>query len=230
MPEKSSAFAKAMADKEGKPWVRPVIEEIVVESEPAKAEPKPTKTEPEPKAPPVESASPPPDMPIKVESGSRWGLFLIVLVIAFSVVVFAGGLYVYFNGIGNLRGKATPTLEASAVPVESPSTSSGPIASPSATPKAAVLSSYKVSILNGSGKIGVASKARAMVEKAGFKVTNVGNAASFDFTNTVIQAKDSVPESVVLELKTALTSGYTVEIGDPLASGTYDLVITVGSK
>lgn len=160
------------------------------------------------------------------ESKSDVKLFVLVAVItALVVAALAGGIYVYLNGINKL---STPTPTPSETPIIMETPEPTATASPAAEVK---LSTYKVQILNGSGKIGEANKAKALLEKEGFVVGSTANAASFDFTDTIIKAKATVAESVVNTAKDALSKTYSVKIGDTLpASSAYDIVVTVGSE
>ena len=124
------------------------------------------------------------------------------------------------DGVGQINNSQTPS------PVEVPGKSPSPSPSESMD-----LSTYKISVLNGSGGIGVATAAKNVIEKAGFKVTGVGNADNFNFSDTMIQVKASVSEDAIVKLKDALASYYSVVMGDALSSqSTFDVVVTVGSK
>lgn len=162
----------------------------------------------------------------KEESKSDVKLFVIIAVItAVVVAALAGGIYVYLTGTKNLNPKVKSTPEPTAM-VEST-----PEASLESSPSTMKLSEYKVQILNGSGKIGEAGRAKTLIEKAGFKVGNTGNAETFDFTDTIIQVKSSVSSDVLEKLKDSLSSTYSVKTGDKLDSDSdFDIIVTVGSK
>lgn len=184
-----------------------------------------------PPTPPTEIGQPDvsfPPPPGKSPSMLPW----IIALIAFLAVALAGGVYVYMTGVGNSEVIVSPTPIATLEPEVTSSPEATSSANPSASPSAEIdLSKYKVSILNGTGKIGEANKAKALLEKEGFKVTSTGNAASFDIEETTIEAKPTVPAEVIDAASDALKSTYTVISGDALKStNTYDLVITLGSK
>ncbi len=162
--------------------------------------------------------------PIKNESGIFLKFFLVTFFATLLALALAGGVYVYLTGTNKTLD--TNKLGVSQTPTPVPQISPTPISTPVAD-----LSTFKVSVLNGNGGIGVASKLKAIIEKVGFKVSYTGNADNFNFTDTLIQVKSTVPESVVATLKNSLTDTYSVKIGDPLdAASIYDIVITVGSK
>ncbi len=233
--------------EEKKKKIKHVVEEVTAEPEKEKAqELMPTPIDPTPVTPtPVEPVSPTSeeeslpketavepkpealeDEPTSEKKSNAKVIIITALVTALITAALAGGIYVYFNGIDSLKKEvtATPSPAATLMPEESPT----PSASPSATPKVAT---YKIQILNGSGKAGEANKARALIEKEGFKVSSTGNAASFDFEETLIQAKKSVPADVIEMIETALSKSYATKIGEVLpTSSSYDIIITVGTK
>src|SRR6266404_146620 len=146
----------------------------------------------------------------KPESGVFFKFFLVTFFATLLALALAGGVYVYLTGVKGINIK---NIVSNQTPV--PVTSDTPM--PSASPSANIdVSTFKVSVLNGNGGIGVASAAKVIIEKAGFKVASLGNADSFDFTDTVIAVKPSVSADVAAKLKTALTSNYSVKIGDSL--------------
>lgn len=161
----------------------------------------------------------------KAEKGMFLKIFLVTFFATLMAFLLAGGVYVYLNGTKSLDGL---TNETSKTP--EPQASSQPEAT--GTPEANVdVSTYKISVLNGNGGIGVAGAAKTVIESGGFKVTNTGNAESFDFEETEISAKSGVPASVVAKLKDTLSSKYTVKIADSLpTTSSYDITVTVGSK
>lgn len=160
------------------------------------------------------------------------GFVFLTIIVAIFVAILAGGVYVYFNGVSSLKSvnpesPLQPTLEL----VEAtPEPSEKPIATASPTPEPK-LTTYKVNVLNGSGKIGEAGKVKILVEKAGFKVASTGNAADFSFKKTVVQVKQTVGKLAVASLKDSLKDSYELEDGDALeAKNTYDIIITVGAE
>lgn len=159
-------------------------------------------------------------------------LFILTIGVALLVAISAGGIYVYLNGIKSLDEEKdivsqeqileTPLPEVTEEQKEE-STKSGEIIDKDQ------LSKLKVSILNGSGKIGAAGAVKTIIEKEGFKVVNTGNASNFNFKQTQISAKESVSQEIVDLLNKSLESKYKLEKGTVLESKSlYDIVITVG--
>jgi len=152
-------------------------------------------------------------------------VFILTVLIALVVGFIAGGVYVYSGGTNPLAGVIAPT------PSPSPSPTPEPTPAPTPTPEPVDVSEFTISVLNGSGKIGEAGTVENLLEGAGFTVGNTGNASRYDYTDTVIQAMDDVPDSVIDQLEEALSDDYSIEIGDNLpSSSTFDIVVTVGSK
>jgi hypothetical protein len=152
-------------------------------------------------------------------------LFGLTILIALIIGFVAGGLYVYTSGINGLdNGGAAEETPA-------PSSAPDPTPEPTPTPEPVDVSEFTVSILNGSGVIGAAGEAESLLEDAGFTVGNTGNASRFNYTDTVIQVKDGVVQSVIDQLEKALSEEYSVEVGDELPeTSKYDIVITVGTE
>ena len=104
-------------------------------------------------------------------------------------------------------------------------------AAPSATPSsgAQVLtttspSNVKVKILNGSGVAGIASQAASGLTSRGFDVTGSGNAASFAYTNSVIEYASAADLAAVNTLKQQLTNVTTLQ-DSSLTPGTVELIL-----
>ncbi len=212
-------------DKDEKDQERPkrVVEEVKDEPEPEiqKSEPEPEEVvakEPE------LIEEPPEEKPQK--GYSTKAVVLVAVITALLVGALAGGIYVYMNGISQLE-----TSEEETESLPTPTATAAPEATPTASPEGEVdLSEFKVSVLNGSGKIGEATKVKNLLTKAGFTVGSTGNAKTFDFTDTVIETKEDVPQSAIDTIKEALAD-YSLEVGEALtASNSFDIVVTVGSK
>lgn len=121
------------------------------------------------------------------------------------------------------KGQVTPS-KAAATPA--PTTGS----SASSVDKATGLdrATLTVSILNGSGVAGVASKMSTTLKDLGYATGATGNADNFDYQNVTIQVKSAKSKYLPL-LKKDIAASYTV--GDAtatLASGSADAVIIIG--
>lgn len=209
--------------------IRPVIEEVVEQPDPSvssgslvdKKRPEP---ETEEKAKQLVSERPPADQNPKQ---TNFKLILFITIITALVVGFvAGGVYVYFSGLSDAsQVVATPTPVAIVRPTPAPT----PVVTP--TPEPVEPSEYSISVLNGSGRIGAAGDLAEILEEEDYVVDNIGNAAAYDFEETVIQLRPGVPASLGTQLKTLLSGSYEVMIGQELEEDSqYDVIITVGSS
>jgi LytR cell envelope-related transcriptional attenuator len=85
-------------------------------------------------------------------------------------------------------------------------------------------SNVKVKILNGSGEPGIASQAATGLTSRGFDVTGTGNAASFAYTNSVIEYASTTDLAAVNTLKQQLTNVTDLQ-DSTLTPGTVDLIL-----
>jgi hypothetical protein len=157
-------------------------------------------------------------------------LFLLTVLTALVVGFVAGGVYVYWSGLKGEYSEDETSLEVGEEVSEV-----GGVEAPGATlepePEVVDPSLWEVSILNGSGKIGEASKVEKLLVEVDFVVGNTGNASSFDFEETKVSAKGEVPQGVLDELVEVLGGVYEVEMGEELKSSSkWDIVVTVGSE
>ena len=157
---------------------------------------------------------------------AKWLWVLIAL-----IVVGALG-FAFFKGIGpfaNLRGEdsseeVSPSPTAIIEEVTSPS--------PEATTGAKVDKSLvKIRILNGGGKAGAASEAKDFLEAKDWVVSTLGNADSYDFSQTIVRVKAKFA-SLGAALIEDLSSKYSVQptTEDLEATATADLEVIIGSK
>ena len=85
-------------------------------------------------------------------------------------------------------------------------------------------SNVKVKILNGSGDPGIASQAATGLTSRGFDVTGTGNAASFAYTNSVIEYASTTDLAAVNTLKQELTNVTDLQ-DSTLTPGTVELIL-----
>lgn len=98
------------------------------------------------------------------------------------------------------------------------------------TPTSKPASDFKIKVLNGTGTAGEASKISDLLSKNNFKVESAGNAANYDFTQTQLEVKSSVGETVINLIKESLGKTYSPKILDNKLSESseYDIIITTG--
>lgn len=161
-----------------------------------------------------------PEKPVYSPRKQGSPFFWIVIPGIFILGAILGGIIYYEKGVNTISPEATPTMSSSATPISTPT--------PSAT---ADVSKFAVAIFNGSGIPGEAAKAKELLASAGFNVVSTGNAASYDFTKTIIKAKSSVDPSVIQKLKDTLSKNYLVGDSQTLtASSANDIEVTIGSS
>jgi len=101
-------------------------------------------------------------------------------------------------------------------------------ATPASQPKEVNKADFKIRILNGSGKSGVAIQARDFLAAKGYTVESTGNAANFDYKTTMVQIKDSKKE-ISKPLTNDLQERYSISIDLPLSEGElFDVLIIIG--
>lgn len=125
---------------------------------------------------------------------------------------------------------ATPKKETAPTKTVSPTEAAKTTTTSSSVDKATGLdrASLTVSIQNGSGVAGVASKMSTVLKDLGYVIGSTGNADNFDYTNVTIQVKSTKSKYLPI-LKKDISATYTV--GDAtatLASGSADAVIIIG--
>jgi len=133
-----------------------------------------------------------------------------------------GGIVFYQRGISPETTVPTPTPNYA-------NTATSP--TPTATTEATLnLTKYPINVMNGSGISGQAGVVKNLLTTAGFTVTGTGNAASYDFTKTVIKAKVDVPAAFLTQLSTTLGKSYVLDTNQSLAtSSANEVQVIVGS-
>jgi len=98
-----------------------------------------------------------------------------------------------------------------------------PAETPAGPPATVAPSEVSVEVRNGSGKAGLAARAKGELEAAGFTVTGTGNADTSDYARTVVRhaAGDEARAAAVA----AQVPGSAVELDDTLTAGTVRLVL-----
>jgi hypothetical protein len=148
----------------------------------------------------------------------------VYLILAIIVIIL---LFLGYRAISSNKGSApapTPTPMpnvAVVTPIETatPTPTTSPTVTPTVTPKPTVdpvdkdsgldRSKLSVTVQNGSGTVGVAGKAKDVLENVGYDVVGTDNADNYDFTNVTIQVKSSKSDFLAL-LKKDLGFSYTI--------------------
>jgi len=160
---------------------------------------------------------------------------IIGLVVAVLMLGIAGGVFFYTN-IPSKKTEDTvkSTIPKAAIKPSPDQEQINPTATSSATPSATSsanidLSSYTITVLNGSGKAGEAGRLEKVLEDNGFNVTETGNADSSDYEKTEVLFKERVPDEAKLPLDKLLKSIYSLDIEKNLEENAEtDIVIIIG--
>ena len=160
----------------------------------------------------------------KTEKLPFWILF-IAFIIGLSIGAgLIGGIFYYRSNVSKTN-KEIVNIKPTSTPMSTPEVT---VEENETEEKKIDLSKYKVQVLNGSGIKGIASKTSNLLEEAGFKDIDTGNADSYNYTKTEVSFKDSVESDVFKSIEDALTD-YTIEKSDDLKdTSDYDIVIIVG--
>lgn len=202
---------------------RMVVVEEISESQPAvetetKTKEVETKTEPVEKTPEIEK--PEPVEVIPAPSPSSFNILWIIIPGLLILGVLVGGIIAYQSGLQRLNTQEIQIPEPTPVPT----------LTPSPTPEAKLdLSKYPITILNGSGIKGEASKAQDLLEKAGMTVASAGNAKTYDYQKTQISLKTGIDPEFVKAVTTALSKTYQLADPKTVSSQTEPVIVTIGS-
>lgn len=230
-----------MPSKAQEKRIRPVIEEVVEEKYEEAPQTEASHHEHHHKTEELENVVVPPPMepvteepvsepPSKKESKMNLKLVFVMTILTALVVGFvAGGVYVYFSGVS--KPAAVPTPKSTTTPEPAATSTPKPSATPTAPTKDEI-SKVSVSVLNGSGKIGEASKVKELLTAGDIKTVSTGNASRYDYKATVIQFKKEVTPALRTYIEKLVAKSYTVEIDekDLASSSKTDVVITVGQE
>jgi hypothetical protein len=176
-------------------------------------------------------------------SSKRLSTPLIVTVVLLLAVLLGGG-YVFFQsqqGSKNTQSPiptvtsapspteaSTPTVEATPSGKLTPtSTKATPTTKPTGVLGTTDRSDISVTVLNGSGVAGAASKISSYLKGLGYDVTSTGNAETFDYEGITISVK-SGKTAILNQLKKDLTSQGTIDATSSTYTGTGDAEIIVG--
>jgi hypothetical protein len=156
---------------------------------------------------------------IKKRSGPN--PLMIIIPGIFLLGALLGGIFFYQKQI------AGSTL----IPTPTPPDYTNTAATPTPAPTAQIdLTKYPVKVMNGSGIAGQAGVVKDLLTTAGFSVSGTSNAATYDFTKTIVKAKTDVPVAFLTQLTSALGKSYVLDTNQSLATSSADEVqVIVGS-
>lgn len=158
------------------------------------------------------------------DTGNKKNIILMILLIL-GIAALIGIGFVYRSAIMGLFAGKTVSPTPTPAPVAREVTPTKPAET------AAKLDAYNITVLNGSGRAGEASKVKDLLAEKGYKVGTAGNAETSDFEGTVIKAKSSVERKFLDSLKKLLSETYELDPVDSLSeTEDVDIVITIGKN
>jgi len=142
-----------------------------------------------------------------------WPILFVVLL----ALALLGGIFLYKQGVK--QGEKVNVITLSPTPTLMPEPT-----------KTIDLTKYEIEILNGSEIDGEASRQKESLEKGGFVVSSVGNAAKSDYAETIIQAKTTVDYDFLDKLKSVLETSFKMGDNEELADdASSDVIVIIGS-
>lgn len=115
---------------------------------------------------------------------------LVLVIIGIAVIGFT--VYILKGGFGEISLTSQPSPSPS--PIETPS------ATPTPTPEPD-RAQYKVRVLNGSGKTGLAKTVADKLKELGYQIEKTGNATNSAFTQTVVRVKTADESAIAQVIK-----------------------------
>lgn len=180
------------------------------------------------------------EIPLELETEkssflSKKLILIILAVVIIGGLVGGGFLFLRARSSTTETGEEPTTKPESQVEMEEAADAeASPTASTTEAPKdeptKVDLTDYSVQVLNGSGVAGEAGKVKDLLETEGFEKFDVGNADSYDYTDTEVRMKKDTLKEVFEKIKSAMED-YTVVEGDELEKeAENDVVVIVGQK
>lgn len=158
---------------------------------------------------------------IKTSKHRHWYVALtIIWIIAFAVILFAGGIYIY-------NRKAEQESQKKVTEQKASETKEPELENHQADQinKEAIT----ISILNGNGIFGSATKVKTELENQGFKVSALGDADREDYPETIIRYQPGSQKNAEA-VADALKGIYTTKLEQTTVSQSTEIVIIVGLK
>ncbi|CAN5165392.1 hypothetical protein BH09PAT1_BH09PAT1_8660 [soil metagenome] len=172
-------------------------------------------------------------------------MYVILFVLIIGAAIFVGNYFLSGKSVGpkptpqvTQAPTATPTPTPVASVSATPTSKTTPTPSGKVTPTKSALTptpsattSLQIEVLNGSGISGMAGKVATLLKSDGYGISSTGNAATFDYPQTVIQIKKSKAQAAA-QLKKDLSVQYTVDptVQTLAETATPDAIVIVGAK
>lgn len=157
--------------------------------------------------------------PEDIKPARNWTKIFLVLSLIGNVVLVAILFYSQATKIG-MFGSVSPTPTPS-LEITNP---------PTPTLEEVNLEAYKIGVQNGSGIAREGAKVKETLEKAGFKVSAVGNADNSDYTETIITVSEKIEDGFIDELTKVLEERGSVGKIEKFAKGEDgEVLVIIGS-
>lgn len=145
---------------------------------------------------------------------SKRFLYLVVLALIL-LLAFVGFKILSLQNHVNVASNPAPSAAPTVALKEKPT--STPIPTPTTALSRSKLS---ITVENGSGEVGVASKVSDYLKGLGYNVTGTSNADSFDYNGVTIQVKSENKDYLAM-LKKDLEANYSIESATPDLSSSF---------
>ena len=156
------------------------------------------------------------------ESRFSWSkVFLFIFVAAITGFVIVGVYLFFIEGYNFSLSKEEAAEKTIDVKEE---------LSPTPTPATVDKSAYDIEVLNGSGIAGEAANIQGLLEDEGFSVSDIGNADTADYTDTMIYYTKDVDQDYLDELEATLKDRGPVKLEEADSDQAEDVVVIVGSS
>ena len=155
------------------------------------------------------------------QAPKRASKFHLLILVIIGIVVIGFTVYILKGGFGDLS--LTTKSSPSPSPVENPSST------PTPTPKPD-RAQYKLRVLNGSGKTGLAASVSAKLKDLGYQTDKTGNATNSAFAQTIVRVKSSL-ESFIPQIVKDLAPDFDAAGNSSLKdSDTVDIEVILGAR
>jgi len=172
-----------------------------------------------------------PEITVHKNTTSRELLIWAITMVAIAIGV-GGGLVMFTNHSNQVPTAVIPVSgEGNSVPGGAMTPTESPKPSPRPTIKELARKDVKIQVQNGGGVVGAGSKMKAFLEKKGYTVIEVGNAAKYTYEETEIVVKASKSQLRDM-LEEDLSGSYVVgKVETTLPeSSSYDARVIVGKE
>lgn len=156
------------------------------------------------------------------QPAKRANKFHLLVLVIIGIIVIGFTVYILKGGFGDINLGTTQ-------PSPSPSATATPEPTPTPTPEPD-RAQYKLKVLNGSGKTGLAASVSSKLKELGYQTEKTGNATNSAFTQTIVRVKPSL-ESFIPQIIQDLTPDFDAAGNASLKdSDTVDIEVILGAK